>query len=125
MSQNRKPKLLVDENISPLTVEFLRKLGFDVISLIELGNKGITNGELVKLAISKNRIIITLDLDFGEIYYFSSKKKFGAIVIRLKTPTIEDINTVIGKFLEEIDFEKVDLTKSLIILDEKKYRIRK
>lgn len=125
MSQNRKPKLLVDENISPLTVEFLRKLGFDVISLIELGNKCITNGELVKLAISKNRIIITLDLDFGEIYYFSSKKKFGAIVIRLKTPTIEDINTVIGKFFKEIDFKKVDLTKSLIILDDKKYRIRK
>jgi len=125
MSQNRKPRFLVDENISPLTVEFLRNLGFDVTDLVELDNKGITNGELVKLAISKNRIIITLDLDFGEIYYFSSKKKFGAIVIRLKTPTIEDINTVIGKFFEEIDFEKVDLTKSLIILDEKKYRIRK
>ena len=125
MSQNRKPRFLVDENISPLTVEFLRNLGFDVTDLVELDNKGITNGELVKLAISKNRIIITLDLDFGEIYYFSSKKKFGAIVIRLKTPTIEDINAVIGKFFEEIDFEKVDLTKSLIILDEKKYRIRK
>ena len=125
MSQNRKPKFLVDENISPLTVEFLRKLGFDVTDLVELDNKGITNGELVKLANSKNRIIITLDLDFGEIYYFSSKKKFGVIVIRLKTPTIENVNTVIGKFLKEIDFKKVDLTKSLIILDAKKYRIRK
>jgi predicted nuclease of predicted toxin-antitoxin system len=125
MSQNRKPKFLVDENISPLTVEFLRELGFDVIDLVELDNKGITNGELVKLANSKNRIIITLDLDFGEIHYFSSKKKFGVIVIRLKTPTIENINTVIGKFFEEIDFQKVDLSKSLIILDEKKYRIRK
>ena len=125
MSQNRKPKFLVDENISPLTVEFLRNLGFDVTDLVELDNKGITNGELVKLANSKNRIIITLDLDFGEIYYFSSNKKFGVIVIRLKTPTIENINTVIGKFFEEIDFQKVDLSKSLIILDEKKYRIRK
>jgi predicted nuclease of predicted toxin-antitoxin system len=105
-------------------VEFLRKLGFDVTDLVELDNKGITNGELIKLAISKDRIIITLDLDFGEIYYFSSKKKFGTIVIRLKTPTIENINIVIGKFFEEIDFEKVDLTKSLIILDEKKFRIR-
>jgi len=43
----------------------------------------------------------------------------------LKTPTIENINIVIGKFLKEIDFEEVDLTKSLIILDEKKYRIKK
>jgi predicted nuclease of predicted toxin-antitoxin system len=125
MSQNRKLKFLVDENISSLTVKFLRKLGFDVTDLVELDNKGITNGELVELAISKNRIIITLDIDFGEIYYFSSKKKFGAIVIKLKIPTIENINIVIGKFLKEIDFEKVDLTKSLIILDEKKYRIRK
>ncbi len=125
MSQNQKPKFLVDENISPLTMEFIRKLGFGVTDLLELDRKGITNGDLVKLAISENRVIITLDLDLGEIYYFLSEKKFGAIVIRLKTPTIEDINLVLGKFFEEINFKEVDLTKSLIILDEKKYRIRK
>lgn len=125
MSRNRKPRFLVDENISPLTMDFIRKLGFDVIDLIKINRRGITNGELVDLAISNNRVIITLDLDLGEIYYFSSKKKFGVIVVRLKTPTIEDINSVLGRFFKEIDLQEIDLTKSLIIVDEKKYRIRK
>ena len=125
MSQKPKLKFLVDENISPLTAEFLRGLGLDVIDLMELDKRGITNGDLIDLAIAKKRIIITQDLDLGEIHFFSSKKKFGAIVIRLKSPTIEDINSVLKGFFDKLDYKEVDLTKSLIIVDEKKYRIRK
>jgi len=125
MSQKQKLKFLVDENISPLTVKFLNDMGLDVVDLIKLNKRGITNGDLVDLAMAKKRIIITQDLDLGEIHFFSSKKKFGAIVIRLKTPTIEDINFVLKNFFEKFDYKETDLTKSLIILDEKKYRIRK
>lgn len=125
MAQPKKPKFLADENISPLTVEHISKLGFDITDLIERNKKGIVNGKLIELAVRENRVIITQDLDFGEMFYFSSKKEFGVIVIRVKSPTIEKINLVFERFLDEIDPKKVDLSKSLIILDETKYRIRK
>ena len=125
MAQVKEPKFLADENISPLTVKHIRKLGFDITDLIDRNKKGITNGKLIELAVRENRVILTQDLDFGEMFYFSKNKEFGVIVIRLKNPTIEKINLVFENFFSEIDFEKVDLTKSLIILDETKYRIRK
>jgi len=125
MARAKKPKFLADENISPLTVKHIRKLGFDISDLIERNKRGIINGKLIELAVRENRVILTQDLDFGEMFYFSGKKEFGVIVIRVKSPTVEKINLVIEKFIEEIDLNKVDLTKSLIILDETKYRIRK
>ena len=125
MSRNQKLKFLVDENISPLTVKYLKELKLLVTDLIELNKKGIKNGELVEIAQKGEFIIITQDLDFGEIYYFSGKKKFGAIVVKLKNPTIEKMNSVLGNFFKEIELTGLDLTNSLIILDEKKYRIRK
>ena len=47
----------------------------------------------------ERRILITFDLDFGELYYFSSQKVFGVIVLRLDDQRVEVANAVIEAFL--------------------------
>jgi predicted nuclease of predicted toxin-antitoxin system len=73
-------------------------------------------------AIEQERMIITLDLDFGEIFHFYQRKRTGVIILRVQ-PTIENVNAVLERFLSSVDIENHE--KSLIIVDWHKYRIRK
>jgi len=114
------PKFLIDENISPKTQQFLTELGFDV-ALLRL--RGITDEEVVTQAIEQERIIITLDLDFGEIFHFHKRGEVGIIVLRMVPPTVENVNTALKRFLSSVNMETHE--RSLIILNKRKYRIRK
>ena len=116
------PKFLLDENISHHTYEFLENLNFDV-KKIPMSMRRCDDEEVVNLAIKDNRIIITCDLDFGRIYYFSKKKEFGAIVIQVKPPTIENVNAMLEKFLVSVDLEKEHFDRCLIVISKKKIRV--
>lgn len=61
-------RILADENIPHSVVEILRKKDHDVVTLYELGKKGISDGEVIEIARDDNRTILTLDPDFGRIY---------------------------------------------------------
>jgi len=57
-------RLLADENIGLEVVEFLRSLGHNVSSVIE-EFRGISDPDVLKIALKQNRVIITSDTDFG------------------------------------------------------------
>ena len=77
------------------------------------------------LAEKENRIIVTHDIGFGSIYYFSKRGTVGMIILRIHPPTIEDVNPILTGFLKKVDLEEKNLTKNLIILNRKKYRVLK
>ena len=112
-------KFLIDENISPKTQQFLTELGFDADIL---KTRGISDEKVVAQAIEQNRVIITLDLDFGEIFHFHEKGRVGIIVLRIVPPTIENVNSVLERLLSSINIDEYE--KSLIIVSWNKYRIR-
>ncbi len=123
MIVKRKPSFLLDANMSPETANFLRSLGFDAKSLIEEKLGGIEDAAVAKIAEKEQRILITFDLDFGELYYFSSKKKLGIIILRLKDQRPEAVNIILGLFLksQKIVFEKG--VRRLVILSENELRV--
>ncbi|MBI2025955.1 MAG: DUF5615 family PIN-like protein, partial [Candidatus Levybacteria bacterium] len=96
------------------------KFNINIIDLITEDKHNLTDAEVVNLA--KKRVIITFDLDFGEIYYFSEKGKVGIIVLRLKDQTVESVNKVLDKFFQE-EVEKIAIEKSLVVIDENRIRI--
>jgi predicted nuclease of predicted toxin-antitoxin system len=118
-------RFLVDENLSDETVELLKELGFDVKGVGQAGLRGCEDEEVVRFAERENRIIVTLDLGYGSIYYFSKKGEVGMIVLRVHPPIVEEVNRVLKSFLEKVDLEKEKLTKCLIMLDKKKYRVQR
>lgn len=118
-------KFLLDENISPKTAKFLKNLGYDVKTLKDFGMMGCENGEVVKLAMKDNRIIVTLDLTFGYRSYFLNRGKIGMILLRLDYPTVENVNKALESFLNLIKKEKKKLGKNLVIIEEEGYRIIK
>ena len=118
-----KLQFLLDANISPETAIFLRSFGFEVKSLIEAGLGGINDAEVAKIAEREKRVIITFDLDFGEMYFFASKKKFGVIVLRLDDQRVETVNAVLKRFFETGRTVLTRRSRKLIILTETEMRI--
>ncbi len=93
-------RLLLDANLSPETASFLRSRGFDVRSLIEMGLGAMMDDKVFELARRENRILITFDLDFGEMYYFATAKKLNVIVLRLNDQRVESVNGVLEQFFK-------------------------
>ena len=94
-------KFLLDANLSPKTAKYLRNLGYDAISVSEKGMGTLTDLEIVEFAKKSKRVIITFDLDFGEIYHFRESSKIGIIVLRLENQTPENVNLVLERLLSE------------------------
>jgi len=116
-------KFLLDANLSPKTGRYLReKFNLDIVDLITLGKHDLTDEKVIKLAKKDKRVIITFDLDFGEIYYFSERGKVGIIVLRIENQTVESVNKVLDKFFQK-EAKNIDLEKSLVVIDENRIRI--
>lgn len=103
----------------------LRELGYDIKAVSETSFKGQEDDEIANVAETENRIIITHDVGFGSIYYFFKRGKVGIILIRIHPPTLEEVNPVLVDFLCKVNLEKKNLTKNLIVLNRKKYRVLK
>jgi len=60
--------LLADENCPAPFVRLLRAHGFDVLAIAE-SRPGMTDLEVLQLASSQRRWLMTFDLDFGELAF--------------------------------------------------------
>ena len=78
-----KMHFLADMGVAQKVVEWLREKGHDVIHLREQGLQRLPNGEIFKKAILEKRVLLTFDLDFGEIIALSKNKITSAIIFRL------------------------------------------
>ena len=101
-------KLLIDENISPATAEFLSSKDYDVKTVRE-NNIGASDREIVELAEKENRCIVTQDSDFGEIYYFSNEENLKIAVVKPSRQRISTINKLLERQLPKIENEDYGL----------------
>mgnify|MGYP001609597236 CR=1 FL=1 len=118
-------KFLLDENISHETADFLKSMGYDAKSVAHFGLGGTLDEEIAKKAAATKRMLITLDLDFGEIFYFGTHQKLGVIVLRLKHQTVEKVNEALYQLLKSGILERNGMEGSLIIIGANRIRIRK
>lgn len=61
-------KLLADVNIEKLIIDNLLEKGYNIKDVISI-NKYLLDEEILSMANSEKRVIITNDKDFGEIVY--------------------------------------------------------
>ena len=58
-------------------------------------------------------MLITHDLDFGELYHLKERGDFGVIILRLADQTVESVNRVLGQFFSDPATAEIPLTTSL------------
>jgi len=116
--------LFVDESLSPELAIKLVQLGYSAKHAREVQLKGSDDVKIVEWAIKNKAIIITGDLDFGELWYWRYRGKLSVIVLRMKSYKIESQYEVI-KFLHDNNMLASEkLINSLVISTSSRYRIR-
>ena len=92
-------------------------------SLLEQDLGNIDDQEVANIARQEKCILITFDLDFGEMQYFASNKQFGVIVLRLSDQRVENVNRTLLNFLERYSHILRKEWKILVVLTETEVRI--
>jgi predicted nuclease of predicted toxin-antitoxin system len=85
---------LFDQGIPRNAAKLLRDFGFDAIHVGEIGMAAASDDEIIRLARSEDRVIVTLDSDFHAALARSSSRKPSVIRLReegLKAGNVRDI----------------------------------
>jgi predicted nuclease of predicted toxin-antitoxin system len=76
-------RFLADAGISPKTVEFLREIGHDVVHVRELNMQRAADEVVADRARAESRIVLTFDLDFGEVLALGILDRPSVVIFRL------------------------------------------
>ena len=107
-------KLLANENFPLRSVQYLKETGFDIIG-VGIEFRGVSDEEVMELAISQERTILTFDSDYGElIFKYGYRPKAGVIYLRMATYSPVEL----GKWIEEIiNPQQFEFENALIVID--------
>lgn len=115
-------KFLADMGISQTTINWLKENGYDAIHLREENLQRISDVEIIKKARKENRIILTCDLDFGDLMAASEGISPSVIIFRLVNERPDNINKRLKDVLTQSHNE---LEKGAIIsVEEIRHRVR-
>lgn len=116
-------RFLADAGVSPDTVAFLTRLGHDAIHVRALELHRAQDRELVDYARSEARVIVTFDLDFGDILALGVLDRPSVILLRLSDGRPVEVNSRLGTVVVE---QKAALESgALILVEDVRYRVRK
>ena len=85
-------RLVADENIDRVLVEWLRRQGHDVIWIVE-ATRGVSDDRVVVDARAEHRVILTADLDYGELVFHQGQHVAGIVLLRFQTTSPEQLLT--------------------------------
>ena len=116
-------RFLADGGISPRTVEFLTQLGHEAVHVRTLGMQRAADPEIVERARADSSVVLTFDLDFGEVLALGVLKRPSVIIFRLSDERSSSVNqrlsAVLAERLSELD------SGALILVEDTRYRVRK
>ena len=115
-------RFLADMGVSTNVVQWLRQNGHDAKHLRDEALHQIANGEIFAKAISENRVVMTFDLDFGEIIALSKGQKVSVILFRLH-------NTRTSHLIDRLTAVLSDASDALekgavVVVEESRHRVR-
>jgi predicted nuclease of predicted toxin-antitoxin system len=114
-------KILADMPISPKTVEYIRRLGIECRHLTEFRMEKASDEEIIEFAKENGYTILTEDLDFGTILFYTQEIEPCVIILRVGNLNTTEINKLIEKTLGQILAEE----NSIIIVERTRIRIKK
>jgi predicted nuclease of predicted toxin-antitoxin system len=116
-------RFLADVGVSPLTIKALRNAEHDAVHLVEQRLERLTDSAILEKALQERRIVLTFDLDFGDLLAASPNTLPSVIIFRLKT-TLPDFVT--SRLFAVIEDCAADLeTGALITVEDGRYRLRR
>ena len=116
-------RFLADAGISPKTVEFLRQLGHQAEHVRALNMQRAPDADIVERARVDGSVVVTFDLDFGDILALGILDRPSVIILRLSDERSESVNARLGVVLNERVMELE--SGSLVVIEDSRYRLRR
>jgi predicted nuclease of predicted toxin-antitoxin system len=109
--------------IAPRILDWLDSKGHDATHLREQGLHRLPDLEIFQKAEDERRILLTFDLDFGEIAALSGARTVSVIVFRLANTRTEKVLKRLEAVLEECGDT---LTQGVVVsVEETRHRVRR
>jgi predicted nuclease of predicted toxin-antitoxin system len=117
--------ILLDQNVPYSVAVWLhaKRLNWTVKHVKDLGFEGQSDDFLYRWAQQEKAIVITFDEDFADYRLYPLGRHCGVIRLRVWPTTIERTIEALESLLSQLPAE--EWTKSLIIIDNQKIRVRK
>lgn len=113
---------LADMGISPKAVGFLQHLGHQAVHLQEQGLHRLQDHEILKKAREEGLIVLTHDLDFGDMLAASGADLPSVVIFRLRNMRPEHVNNYLLKIISQYADALED--GAIITVTEGRIRIR-
>jgi len=116
-------KLLIDNALSPVVAEGLRRSGHDAIHVRDLGLAAADDVTIFERADHEERVIVSADTDFGTILAMRNTARPSVILFRGATPRspIGQVNLLLAN-LGEIT-PSIELG-AVVVLEPRRIRVR-
>ncbi|PIQ83060.1 MAG: hypothetical protein COV76_00530 [Candidatus Omnitrophica bacterium CG11_big_fil_rev_8_21_14_0_20_64_10] len=111
-------RFLLDEDVHVKLIDWLKEAGHDAIRV----PSGFKNGQVIGLARTESRVLITRDKDFSNRFMYPPEKSAGVVVLSIHPPQLDKLISALTLLLEKLPSEK-DFSGKLIILQEQGYRL--
>jgi len=116
-------RLLADQDIYKLTIEWLRREGHDIVTARDLGMQRAADDVLLREAIGADRLFLTRDKDFGGLVFLYKEVSAGVIFLRITPATVEEVHQELRRLLQE--HNKEELRDLFCVVQPHRYRIRR
>jgi predicted nuclease of predicted toxin-antitoxin system len=112
-----------DAGISPRTVRFLRDRGHNVVHVRDLGMQRAKDIEILELARAEDSVVLTFDLDFGDLLALGLHDKPSVIIFRLQDESADSVNRNLLAVLSRVEQDLIE--GALVLVQDLRYRIRR
>jgi predicted nuclease of predicted toxin-antitoxin system len=115
-------RFLADMGVAQRIVQWLRSEGHDPLHLRDERLHRLPNGKIFEKAVAERRIILTFDLDFGEIVALSGGQQVSVILFRLHNTCTPHVIERLKKVLQE---SSSVLEEGAVVVEESRHRTRR
>lgn len=114
-------RIKIDENLSPVLANWLRRAEHDAVTAIDQHLSGASDSELANICRKEKRAILTLDTDFQDIRRYPPDQFCGIIVLRLHHQGIKHTLAAVERLLGKLG--KRSLEGKLCVVSESAVRL--
>ncbi len=114
---------LIDENPPRILVQVLRRKGYKARHILDLLPQGSSDVKIYALAQQSQSIVVSRDVEFGNVLLYPPGTHSGIIVVRF--PSTVPIETLLSEIPAAIgSLQESELQGNLLILEPGRTRIR-
>jgi hypothetical protein len=97
-------KIKLDENIGRRGVALPKAAGHDVMTVRDEGLQGVQDKTVFRICAGEDRVLITLDHDFGQVLRFPPEQSAGLVILEPSAPlTLQSLLDRLQDFLTLVE----------------------